>query len=147
MLGTQIGDKLGRFGVRYRVAKGWHLLPAIQYLARNSGRGPGFVLANADQRRSFLAALARYSVAVGASLVAKKNGSGLFIGRGLCIRKSGQRGKNESEQQGCGGRLHSSDHEGDFLIGAGPPASSIRTWPVHGPGAEGPAGILSSICK
>ena len=76
MFGAEPGDELGQFVLGERVAETGHLLAAVFNLG---GDLPGLhCLADIGQRRAFLRSLAGGSVAIGASLVAKKVGSGLL---------------------------------------------------------------------
>jgi len=53
MLRAKKRDNLGNFRIAKRVAKGWHLLPAVQNLLRDLFLGPYFVLANFGKGRRF----------------------------------------------------------------------------------------------
>ena len=76
MFGAEPGDELGQFVLGNRVAETGHLLAAVFNLG---GDLPGLhCLADIGQRRAFWSSLAGGSVAVGASLVAEKVGSGLL---------------------------------------------------------------------
>ena len=83
MLGAQIRHHLRDLRIGQRVAEGRHLLPAVENLIGDPGRGPELVLADIGQIRPLLAAASAGAVAVSAALALKQDSAGLFIGPGL----------------------------------------------------------------
>ena len=82
VFGAKISHQLGCFLVGYRVAERRHLLTAVEDLIGDLSRGPLLVLAQVDERRSFLGADAVDAMAMSAAFVAKQDGAGFFGGLG-----------------------------------------------------------------
>jgi len=80
VLGAEICDELDDLLVSERVREGRHLLATVEDLIGDFRRGPELVFAEAGEIRSLLAAAAALAVAVGATLVAKKDGADLLGG-------------------------------------------------------------------
>ena len=80
VLGRQIGDQLGYLRVCQRVAKGWHLQPAVQDLVCDLFWGPNLVLVQVGQRRGLFSADPFGAVAMRAILLAEKEGASLLVG-------------------------------------------------------------------
>jgi hypothetical protein len=83
VLGPQVGDQLGYFGIGEGVGKGRHLLASIENLIGNFGRGPKLVGAQASEVGSFFAACASGAMAVSAAFVAKKQRACLLVSLGV----------------------------------------------------------------
>jgi hypothetical protein len=83
MLGAQIGDQLGYLLVGKGVGEGRHFLAAIEDLVGYFCRWPELIGADVGESRPFLSASATDAMAVGATLIAKEDGAGLFIGFGV----------------------------------------------------------------
>jgi len=77
---AKVRDHLGDLRVAERVAKGRHLLAAVENLGGDFSRGPELVLAQIGQVRPFLATATASTVAVSAALVLKQNRACLFVG-------------------------------------------------------------------
>jgi hypothetical protein len=82
VLGAEKGYELGYFVMGERVAEAGHFLASVFDLGGDMRGLHG--LADIGQGWTFLGALRRGSVAVGASFVAEEGGSGLFRSLGVC---------------------------------------------------------------
>jgi len=78
--GAQVGDQLGDFCVRKRIAEGRHLLAAVHDLIGQFGWSQKLVVPDAEERGGLRAADATFAVAVSATLIAEENRPGLFVG-------------------------------------------------------------------
>lgn len=83
VLGPQEGDELLDLLVAERIAKGRHLLAAVQDLVGHLLRGPCLVFADIGETGTLFGAFERLSVAIGAALVAVQGGAGFHISRGI----------------------------------------------------------------
>jgi hypothetical protein len=99
VLGAKICDDLSDLRVGERIAEGGHLLPAVENLIGDLGRGPELVFAQSGEDGPFFAACAANSVAVGATLISKQDSSGLLGGLGFGAKDGA--GVERSEKQDC----------------------------------------------
>ena len=97
MLRSQEKDDLRRLGIRQRIGKGRHLLPAVLNLLGDLGWCPELVLSDIRECRSLLRTLALSAMTVGASFVSKQNRAGHFIG--LLMGGECRAGEDSSNQQ------------------------------------------------
>lgn len=119
MLGAQIGDDLRGLLVTEGVGEGRHLLAAIENLVGHLFDSPVVVLADVDERGSFLGAGEVCSVAVGTTLVAKEDGAGdlcLFV----LVAPECMGGKRKAcgETEGCSkkGKIPGSCFHGIYFL-------------------------------
>lgn len=124
MFGAEVGDDLGDLGIAERVAKGRHLLAAIQNLVGDFVGGPLLVAADISESGAFFCAFEIGAVAVGATFIAKEDGAGegigFFFGRGGGLR-CGQGGEDQecaSSKKDCGAGQQV-DHGDIFALHSG----------------------------
>ena len=116
VLCAQVGDQLRDLRVGERVAKGRHLLSAIENLSGDFGGRPVGVLADVDEAGCFFAADAAYAVAKGAAFVAKQHGAGLLVGLGVGGIGGEKGGKDDGGCQGGKEGLYGLHHDVHFLM-------------------------------
>ena len=82
-------DQLRDFRIGERVGKRRHLLPSVHDLVGDFIRRPELAGAQGAEVGTFLAAAASGAMTIGATLVAKQNGPGLFVcpGLGRCLHQ------------------------------------------------------------
>ncbi len=106
VLCAQVRDQIGDVLIRYGITERGHFLAAIEDLAGDLFRGPGFVFGKAGKRGRLFGADASVTMAVGAAFVAKQDGTCLFFitpfygGMGDGTWEGSDESKEEEEKTG-----------------------------------------------
>ena len=100
MLCAKIRDHLGNLRVGERVAKGRHLLPAVEDLGAQAIRLPLLVATQIGKGRTLLAANAVRSMTTGAAAVAEEHSAG--FGGGFVPGAPMGMSRSHREQDECG---------------------------------------------